>query len=173
MEVHFKDALAKNSQSMQDVMTTKEETVEESPRSMICYPGSIDASTSFRIEQGIEDAEKFNTLTRYRDFQKWSWKESMNSSSLCAIKYGKKRGKEVLGFCLVCCEYFLSHEEQCPSCHNLNSTGESGLSLSWTPMRDPVRIQLLKAQLSLIEVNLTLYLFFLKFKLSHFKSQRT
>lgn len=146
----------------------------ESPRSTVCYPGSeaLDPSTSFKIELGQNDREKNAALKRYRDFQNWSWKECFGSSPLCAAKYGKKRCSELLGVCLTCYECFLFEEKQCPSCcealdarqgaadENLTEDmpwcEKQKVDPRWSSkssrLSHPARIQMLKAQLSLVEV---------------------
>ncbi|CAA6661086.1 unnamed protein product [Spirodela intermedia] len=148
----------------------------ESPRSTVCYPGSdaLDPSTSFKIEIGQNDREKNAALKRYRDFQNWSWKECFRSSPLCAMKYGKKRCSELLGVCYTCYDCFLSEEKQCPSCCEAFDARQGAVdqnftedmpwcekqkvdprwSLKFSKLSHPARIQMLKAQLSLIEVSI-------------------
>ncbi|XP_078439314.1 homeobox-DDT domain protein RLT2-like isoform X2 [Wolffia australiana] len=130
MEVPFKEALKQTRRVSGDVASLSEEC-SGSPRSVVSCPGSdlADASTSFRIELGRSGAEKTGALARYNDLQRWLWRACLGSSALRIIKYEKKRGKEV----------------------DHGSGGESNLLL-----HHPVRIQLLKALLSLLEVSIPL-----------------
>ncbi|KAJ6707104.1 HOMEOBOX-DDT DOMAIN PROTEIN RLT2 [Salix viminalis] len=78
---------------------------------------SFDTFSSFRIELGRTSAEKKGALKRYQDFQNWMWKDCFNSSTLCAMKYGKKRCEQLLDTCNLCFSSYLSEDTHCLSCH--------------------------------------------------------
>uniref|UniRef100_A0A5B7A597 Homeobox-DDT domain protein RLT2 n=1 Tax=Davidia involucrata TaxID=16924 RepID=A0A5B7A597_DAVIN len=145
----------------------------DSPTSTICVsnPDIPDPSSSFAIGLGRNDAEKSDALRRYQDLEKWMWEECFNSSILCAVKYGKKRCKQLSDICVYCRELYFFEDNHCPSCHRTFRTSFSCLNFSehvaqceeklkgdpdWTLLgldSPPLRIRLLKAQLALIEVS--------------------
>ncbi|XP_077212458.1 homeobox-DDT domain protein RLT2-like [Tasmannia lanceolata] len=148
----------------------------DSPISTVCGLNSdaLEHSASFRIELGRNESEKSAALKRYQDLQKWLWKECFNPSILCAMKYGKIRCSELLANCDFCHDLYLFKDKHCPSCHmtfetihnfdvnfpehvvqceeklKVNSDG----NFHGTNSSLPVRIRLLKAQLSLIEASI-------------------
>lgn len=143
----------------------------DSPSSTVCVSNSdaTEPSASFSIELGRNDAEKFDALNRYQDFEKWMWKECINPSTLCALKYGKKRCTQLLGICDHCHDLHFFEDNHCPSCHRTYSPLDSNYSehvaqceekhkvdLEWgfssSSYSSPLRIKLLKAHLALIEV---------------------
>ena len=150
----------------------------DSPSSTVCVSNSdaTEPSASFSIELGRNDAEKFDALNRYHDFEKWMWKECINPSILCALKHGKKRCTQLLEICDQCHDLHLFEDCHCPSCHrtynplNRNFSehvaqckerlkGDPEWSFSSSSDSSPLRIKLLKAYLALIEVsNSTLFL---------------
>ncbi|KAJ4703536.1 Homeobox domain-containing protein/DDT domain-containing protein [Melia azedarach] len=91
----------------------------DSPSSAVCGLNSdtLETSSSFRIELGRNEIEKKAALERYRDFQRWMWKECLNSLSLCALKNEKTRWTQLLAICDVCLDFHLSEDSHCPSCH--------------------------------------------------------
>ncbi|RVW46790.1 Homeobox-DDT domain protein RLT2 [Vitis vinifera] len=117
----------------------------DSPSSTVCVSNSdaTEPSASFSIELGRNDAEKFDALNRYQDFEKWMWKECINPSTLCALKYGKKRTYSPLD------SNYSEHVAQCEEKHKVDL--EWGFSSS--SYSSPLRIKLLKAHLALIEVS--------------------
>ncbi|XP_034701923.1 homeobox-DDT domain protein RLT2 isoform X4 [Vitis riparia] len=144
----------------------------DSPSSTLCVSNSdaTEPSASFSIELGRNDAEKFDALNRYQDFEKWMWKECINPSTLCALKYGKKRCTQLLGICDHCHDLHFFEDNHCPSCHRTYSPLDSNYSehvsqceekhkvdLEWgfssSSDSSPLRIKLLKAHLALIEVS--------------------
>lgn len=150
----------------------------DSPSSTVCISNSdaTEPSASFSIELGRNDAEKFDAMNRYHDFEKWMWKECINPSILCALKHGKKRCTQLLEICDQCHALHLFEDHHCPSCHRTCSPLNSNFSehvaqckeklkgdLEWgfssSSDSSPLRIKLLKAYLALIEVrNYTLFL---------------
>ncbi|KAJ6851845.1 homeobox-DDT domain protein RLT2 isoform X2 [Iris pallida] len=146
-----------------------------SPNGTVCGLSSDipEYSTSFKIELGRSEMERTAASKRYQSFIKWIWKECYNPSVLCAMKYGKKRCSELLLTCPFCYECYFVEGRHCPSCHktfnivhNVDAifsdhvpTCELKRKLdpnSFNQVSDsslPIGIQLLKAQLSLIEVS--------------------
>ncbi|KAF8409189.1 hypothetical protein HHK36_005263 [Tetracentron sinense] len=189
VETSFKETVRRNLQWTNNVdpsgHTVKTEDVEltsspdctvgiDSPNSTVCGLNSdtSEALSSFRIELGRNETEKKDALKRYRDFEKWMWKECFNPSLLCSTKYGKKRSTQLLGICDFCHDSFLSEDNHCPSCHRNFGTFANGLNFSehvieceekrkvdpdWnfrgSDSSLPLRIKLLKAQLALTEVS--------------------
>lgn len=157
----------------------------DSPTSSVCVSNSdvTESSLSFAIGLGRNETEKKDALKRYIDLEKWMWEECLNSSVLCAIKYGKKRCKQLLGICNYCHDMDVFENNYCPSCHMAFETSTSDLKFSeaqcgkkykgdgWTLRRldsSPTsRIRLLKVLLALIEAsfcNIQLYIWVVSFK---------
>ncbi|XP_030929199.1 homeobox-DDT domain protein RLT2-like isoform X3 [Quercus lobata] len=146
----------------------------DSPRSTVCADSDTsETSTSFTIELGNNECEKNDALKRYQDFEKWMWKDCVNSSVIFAMKYGKKRDLQLLSTCDYCHDVYSFEDNHCPSCHktysssrNLNFS-EHVSQCEEKPKFDtqntwhgsllaPLRIRLLKVQLALIEVSIPL-----------------
>ncbi|KAJ6853925.1 homeobox-DDT domain protein RLT2 isoform X2 [Iris pallida] len=146
----------------------------DSPNSTVCGLSSDtpEYSTSFKIELGRSEMERTSASKRYQIFVKWIWTECYNPSVLCALKYGKKRCSELLQTCPFCYECYFVEERHCPSCHKtFNVHNVDALFSDHMPICElkgkmdpnslnqvsdsslPIGIQLLKAQLSLIEVS--------------------
>ncbi|XP_034893762.1 homeobox-DDT domain protein RLT1 isoform X2 [Populus alba] len=91
----------------------------DDPSSMFCVSSSdtYDTFSLFRIELGRNSAEKKGALKRYLDFQNWMWKDCFNSSTLRAMKFGKKRCEQLLDTCNLCFSSYLSEDTHCLSCH--------------------------------------------------------
>ncbi|WRX27467.1 Homeobox domain - like 10 [Theobroma cacao] len=91
----------------------------DSPSSAICGLNfdALETLTSFKIQLGRNENEKKLALKRYQDFQRWIWKECYNSSTLCAMKYGKKRCVQLLAVCDVCLRSHIPEEMHCGYCH--------------------------------------------------------
>ncbi|KAJ6935585.1 homeobox-DDT domain protein RLT1 isoform X2 [Populus alba x Populus x berolinensis] len=91
----------------------------DDPSSMFCDSSSdtFDTFSWFRIELGRNSAEKKGALKRYLDFQNWMWKDCFNSSTLRAMKFGKKRCEQLLDTCNLCFSSYLSEDTHCLSCH--------------------------------------------------------
>ncbi|KAI5590901.1 hypothetical protein BDE02_04G041800 [Populus trichocarpa] len=91
----------------------------DDPSSMFCVSSSdtFDTFSLFRIELGRNSAEKKGALKRYLDFQNWMWKDCFNSSTLRAMKFGKKRCEQLLDTCNLCFSSYLSEDTHCLSCH--------------------------------------------------------
>ncbi|KAK6919122.1 Homeobox domain [Dillenia turbinata] len=147
----------------------------DSPSSTVCISNSDgpEPSSSFTIELGKTENEKRNSLKRYQDFQKWMWKECFIPTTICAMKYGKKRCMPVLETCEYCHNLYYHKDNHCPSCHETygTSSGEFNFSehvahcegkikkdpdyaLHGSDSPVPLRIRILKAQLALIEVSI-------------------
>ncbi|KAF4393124.1 hypothetical protein F8388_012633 [Cannabis sativa] len=106
----------------------------DSPGSIICGTNSdsdnLETSTSFKIELGRSDSEKKAALKRYHDFQKWMWNECLNSSTLRALKYGKKRSAQLLEICDFCIISYYFEDSHCVSCHQTFHTTSNDLKFS-------------------------------------------
>ena len=91
----------------------------DDPSSMFCVSSSdtFDTFSLFRIELGRNSAEKKGALKRYLDFQNWMWKDCFNSSTLRAMKFGKKRCEQLLDTCNLCFSSYLSEDTHCLFCH--------------------------------------------------------
>ncbi|GAB4824907.1 hypothetical protein Ancab_007779 [Ancistrocladus abbreviatus] len=147
----------------------------ESPSSTLCAVNSDlpGPSYSFHIECGKNKVELGNVLKRYKDFEEWMWNECLSSSVLCAMKYGNQRCTQLLGICEFCHDLYLFEETHCPICHKTYASSDekidfnqhmaqckdkSKVSPDWTlhgfKSHSPLRIRLLKAQLSLVEVSI-------------------
>lgn len=144
----------------------------DSPSSAVCGLNSdtLETSSSFRIELGRNEIEKKAALERYRDFQRWMWKECLNSLSLCALKNEKTRWTQLLAICDVCLDFHLSEDSHCPSCHQTFGAVDKSFKFSEhviqceekrkLGIRDthvfdsslPLGIRLLKALSAIIEV---------------------
>ncbi|XP_039038394.1 homeobox-DDT domain protein RLT1-like isoform X3 [Hibiscus syriacus] len=70
-----------------------------------------EALSSFKVQLGTNENEMKSALNRYQDFQRWMWKECFNCSTLCAMKYGKKRSVQLFVVCDV------PEEMHCFHCH--------------------------------------------------------
>lgn len=100
----------------------------DSPGSIISSVNSdsdmVETSSSFRIELGRNESEKKAAFRRYQDFQKWTWKECFNSSTLRAMKFGKKRSAQLLDVCDFCLSCYYFEDSHCVSCHQtFHATG--------------------------------------------------
>ncbi|KAK4485260.1 hypothetical protein RD792_007892 [Penstemon davidsonii] len=142
----------------------------ESPSSAV-FSSNTDLwepSLSFRIDLGRNEAEKKNFWKRYEDLQIWIWKACFNSSTLCAMAYGKKRCLPLLGICDVCFGTFDAKMDHCPCCQPVNGKlsdqgNFSELFNHENKLIDgnntiisntlPLRIRLIKALLNLLEVS--------------------
>ncbi|KAH9791168.1 homeobox-ddt domain-containing protein rlt2 [Citrus sinensis] len=187
IEMSFKETVRRNLQhvttEVQNQETVKAEVIErascpdytgtDNPSSIVCDSDSeiSDTSTSFSIELGRDDILRNDALKRYQDYERWMWKECVNSSILCAMEYGKKRCKQVLGVCDYCHDLYFFEDSHCPSCHKafdaskryLNFSehvaqcqGKPKMNPAWsssTSFSSPLRIRLLKVLLALFEVS--------------------
>lgn len=133
---------------------------------------SSELSRSFTVELGRNNAEKVHVLERYKDFEKWLWRECLESSSLRASKLRKKRGIELLRTCEACHEVYWSRDKHCSCCHGTFESSRLELKFSqhvleceekrrrndtsWRLQGPtwsfPSRIQLLKAVIAAVEV---------------------
>lgn len=132
-------------------------------------------SSSFSVGLRRNETEKKDALKRYQDFEKWMWEECLNSSVLYAVKYGKKRCRQLLDIC-DCCDVYYFEDDHCPSCHRTYETSIRDINFSehvakckekfkgdpcWTLQgldpSPPLRIRLHKALLALIEASLLTY----------------
>lgn len=131
------------------------------------------------IEMVQNETEKCSVWSRYKDFLSWLWKNSVNSNILCAMQYGKTRC--LLATCDLCYEPYLPEERHCSSCHKTFITSDNaflGFQEHLAHCKEkqkensdsflPIRIQLLKALLMMIEVGKPwLVIYFLYFSLSY------
>ncbi|ESW31360.1 hypothetical protein PHAVU_002G232200 [Phaseolus vulgaris] len=145
-------------------------TGSDSPSSTLCglNSDSLETSSSFKIELGKSESDKKSALRRYQDFQKWTWKECYNSSILCAMKYGKKRGKSQVVVCDICLNPYFFEDSHCNCCHR-TFPSNNGFNFSKHAFQCgeklskdicvldsnlPLRTRLLKALLAHIEVSI-------------------
>ncbi|XP_058730418.1 homeobox-DDT domain protein RLT2-like isoform X2 [Vicia villosa] len=129
------------------------------------------ASTSFTVQLGRNEVEDKDAYMRYWDFEKWMLKECLNSSVSCAMKFGKKRCKELLLMCDLCHHVYFCRGTPCPSCHRTfsinqgNSSSFEHIARSEDKMKTdthffldssslPLRMRLLKVLLSVVEATL-------------------
>uniref|UniRef100_A0A2P2M0N7 Homeobox-DDT domain protein RLT1 isoform X3 n=1 Tax=Rhizophora mucronata TaxID=61149 RepID=A0A2P2M0N7_RHIMU len=175
IETSFKENVRRNFWSEKNLSqgrtTVENEPAEiDSPSSMVCGSNSEALETSlFRIELGRTEVERKGALKRYQDFQKWMWKECLNSIILSAMKYEKKRSPQLLVTCDFCLASYSSEDTHCPSCHQTFNTAQKNFYLSEHKNQCeekrrcsgnvnicdsslPLGIRLLKALLALIEV---------------------
>ncbi|KAK1566908.1 hypothetical protein Q3G72_005921 [Acer saccharum] len=161
VEMSFKETVRRNTlhakAERDNRKTAKTESVEiaplpdssistDSPRSIVCGPDSymLETSTSFSVELGRNETERQDAWKRYQDYEKWMWKECVKPVVLCALKYGKKRCKQMLGVCDCCLDVYFSEDRRCPSCQRTFDTAK---------ISSPVRIRLLKVLLALVEIS--------------------
>lgn len=165
IEPLFKEIVRRNSLDAK-VKKQSEESLSSTVDSP--YSDALEASTSFLIELSGESG----ALKRYQDFENWMWRECI-SSMLCAAKFGTKRCVELLRGCIRCHEIFAFEEEKCPSCHGNSGTSanDSHFPNHWVKHEEkpsiasasninlcgsvssPVRVRLLKIQLSAVEAS--------------------
>ncbi|KAJ0971612.1 hypothetical protein J5N97_019571 [Dioscorea zingiberensis] len=146
-----------------------------SPSSTLCGLNAdpLEYSSSFRLDLGRDEGERNAALRRYQGFLQWMWQESYNPSILCAMKYGRKRCPELLQTCQMCYQSYFAEERHCSTCHktlkmmhNTDANFSEHVVLCEEKRKKdpdgkifvsdstPIRIRLLKAQLSLIEVSI-------------------
>jgi hypothetical protein len=146
----------------------------DSPKSAVCGSSndSLEMSSSFKIELGQNRTERNNYLKRYQDLQMWMWKECVNPSTFCAVTYGEKGFKPILGICNSCFSCYVFEENICPKCHKAFGTFDSELNYleyviqyeesrrynfddaTLLDISHPPRIRLLKALMTLLEVSI-------------------
>ncbi|KAI4368150.1 hypothetical protein MLD38_016739 [Melastoma candidum] len=78
---------------------------------------TLDTPSSLRIQLGRNAWEKKAASKRYRDFEKWIWKECRNSFSLRAKKFGTPRRQQLLAICETCLSTYFHNNAHCGSCH--------------------------------------------------------
>ncbi|TKY66814.1 Chromatin assembly factor 1 subunit rlf2 [Spatholobus suberectus] len=130
-----------------------------------------ETSTSFVVQLGRNEADNKDAFMRYWDFEKWMQKECLNSSVLCAMKFGKKRCRQLQSICDLCLCVYFSGGAPCPSCRRTFSACKSNSSFSEHIVHPegkvkigidcfhassslPLRMRLLKIFLSIVEVTL-------------------
>ncbi|GKU96350.1 hypothetical protein SLEP1_g9594 [Rubroshorea leprosula] len=186
IEVSFTEAVRRNKlhgiierQSQETIRTEANQMVfgpnvsMDSSSSAVCASDSdiSEMSTSFQIELGKNEKEKHDALKRYQDFEKWMWKECVSSSPLCALKYGKKRCKELLVICDYCHDIYFFEDNHCQSCHWAYGASKSNLYFSEhaaqclaklqmdpistldSSISSPLRMRLIKVQLAMVEAS--------------------
>ncbi|MBA0868294.1 hypothetical protein Goshw_011326, partial [Gossypium schwendimanii] len=91
----------------------------DSPCSGICGLNSDASGTlpCFKIQLGRNENERKSAMERYQDFQRWMWNECYNSSTLCAMKYEKKRCTQLLAVCDTCLGSHMPEDVHCSYCH--------------------------------------------------------
>ncbi|CAN0911076.1 Homeobox-DDT domain protein RLT1 [Linum grandiflorum] len=113
IEMSFKDTVRKSLQS------SNCSPGMGSPSSLVCGPNSDlqDVFSLCQIEIGRNEREKLGALRRYQDLQMWVWKESLSPTASCAMKFGKKRSRQVLDACESCLDSYSFEDRHCLSCH--------------------------------------------------------
>lgn len=179
IEKSFKESLRRHSQSASIVdrkgSIVNEDTemdcspAQDSPSSTVSGSNSntCEPSFSFKIELGKNETEKKAVMERYQEFQRWMWKECFDSSTLCAMRYGEKRCRPLMGICDFCLDSFMVENELCPSCYRPFGTSDNKTTLSeqfedkrkisprnynLSKASHPLRIRLLRALLTFVEV---------------------
>lgn len=123
------------------------------------------SSASLKIDL-FDDEERLSASKKHLTFMKWMWKECFNPHLLCAMKYGTKRCQQLLETCHICYQPYLAEERHCSSCHltfGICDTAyehfsehvarcEADFEVQISIPFFPINIQLLKAQLAIIEV---------------------
>ncbi|KAH9621076.1 hypothetical protein KSS87_004536 [Heliosperma pusillum] len=143
----------------------------DSPSSAVYMSNSEipEPSSSFQIECGRNNYELNNALRRYNEFEVWTWTECFSSSPLGATKYGKKRCTQLVNICECCRDLYFFEDHHCLTCHetftmfdkSFNLSEHAALCRERKPNTErkfqdsdcsPLRMRLLKAMLSLVEV---------------------
>lgn len=199
IETSFKESVRRNVQNGEMIMQ-KEDTVKNLKTEAVKMAADLDcsaniycptsvciddsdtsvASTSFTVQLGQNEVENKDAYMRYWDFEKWMRKECLNCSVSSAMKFGKKRCKQLLLMCDLCGHVYFFREVQCPLCHRTFSTSQ-GNSSSYERIAQSegkmnidadffhdsssssTRKRLLKILLSVVEV--TIYVFYLDYDL--------
>lgn len=143
-----------------------------SPSSTVCASTSdtLDMPSSLTIQLGRNEFERKAALKRYRDFQKWIWKECCNSFSLCAKKIGKQRSEPLLDICDDCLTTYRCKNAHCCPCHGTFNT-DVNLSNHLTECEEkrkldskklhtvdpslPLAVRLIKLLLATVEVGIS------------------
>ncbi|KAF7805973.1 homeobox-DDT domain protein RLT2 isoform X1 [Senna tora] len=176
IEMSFKESVRRNYRRRENGDTANTETfqmaAEQDCSSSIANLDISETSTSFVVQLGRNVSDNKDALRRYWEFEKWTLTECLNSSLLCAMKFGKRRFSQSLGMCDYCHEIYLSEEIPCPSCHRTFCSCKSNLSSSEHMVHcegkvksaidytinisssSPLRVRLLKVLLSIVEVSI-------------------
>ncbi|RDX93815.1 Homeobox-DDT domain protein RLT2, partial [Mucuna pruriens] len=183
IEMYFKESVRRNVQNVNIRMENgdtvekfKTEAVEMASNqdcganihgsTSVCIDNldASETSTSFVVQLGENEADNKDAFMRYWDFGKWMQKECLNSSVLCAMKFGKKRCRQLLSICDLCLHVYFSGGSPRPSSLRTFSACKSNSSFEGkvkigcdcfhvsSPL--PLRIRLLKIFLSIVEVTL-------------------
>ncbi|XP_051129071.1 homeobox-DDT domain protein RLT1-like [Andrographis paniculata] len=122
-------------------------------------PDAPATSISFQIDIGRNETEQSNFLKRYGELQNWMWRECINSTTLRSVAFGKKRCSPVMGVCDVCLTIYDGKQEMCTSCLQHRHTEGNFSKQFWEgeyiilSNSSPVRIRLIKAIFTLLEVS--------------------
>ncbi|PKU86172.1 homeobox-DDT domain protein RLT2 isoform X2 [Dendrobium catenatum] len=132
---------------------------------------TIQSSASLKID--LVSNEESSASKKYLNFMKWMWEECFNPRLLCAMRYGTKRCLQLLETCHICYQPYLADERHCASCHltfGIPMNGyedfsehvgrcEADFKLQISIPFIPISIQLLKAQLAIIEASIPMEAF--------------
>ncbi|KAL1325259.1 hypothetical protein HN51_035339 [Arachis hypogaea] len=162
--VHNGDARMENGDTVKRLKTEAFEVDTNNYCSDIHHPTSVcidnsdasEVSTSFAVQLGRNEAENRDALLRYQDFEKWMLNECLNSSILCALKFGKRRRSKLLTVCDSCHDVYFFDRIKCPSCNRtLNAHGKAKIDTDYFHVSSylPLRMRLLKVLLSIVEVS--------------------
>ncbi|GMI72298.1 RINGLET 1, homeobox-1 [Hibiscus trionum] len=172
--MHSARAMVRSGSSSENEASEIDSANFDSPSSGICGLNSDAPETlpSFKIQLGRNENERKSAMKRYQDFQTWMWKECYNATTLCAMKYEKKRCAPLLAVCDAClsshitedmhCSYchqtfestnysfnFYEHEIQCKENRKLDNKDKRTLDSSF-----PMGVNLLKSFCALVEVSI-------------------
>lgn len=178
IEFCFKETAKKSlcsHSTRQDADDVKDEVSEDSPNSMVCGsdPCMMEPLAFIPIKCESYGLDKYVTLERYQDFEKWMWEECFSIMKLRALKYGKTLRTRLLSICSHCYDLYFFENEHCPFCHKNYSisveTFNFGEHVSYCKEKQeevqnrilvklesspPLRIRFLKAQLASLEASL-------------------
>lgn len=183
IEIMFKDTIRKRTSrefyaesttgTLQTTITPDCCTANHNISSVSVLPVSDTLQSSASLKIDIANNERSSASKKYLNFMKWMWQECFNPHLLCAIRYGTKRCLQLLETCHICYQTYLADERHCASCHLTfgicNSAYEhfsehvtrceadSKIQIS-IPFF-PINIQLLKAQLAIIEASIPIEAF--------------
>ncbi|XP_020587732.1 homeobox-DDT domain protein RLT2-like isoform X2 [Phalaenopsis equestris] len=139
----------------------------------ICSLQTTITSDYRNSNDNIDDEFCHSASKKYVNYTKWMWQECFNSSLLCAMKYGTKRCEQLLETCHICYQPYLANERHCVICHmtvGMNNNAyehftehvircEADLKIQISIPFFPISIQLLKAQLAIVECSIPMEAF--------------
>ena len=135
---------------------------------------------AIHVEFGKSPTERNRALEQYQDFDKWLWTKSMGDGSILnAVRNATNRCSMLLRSCEVCHEINWSSDISCSYCHETfdnkltqhflesEKNRKQSSRLEMPPGSLPSRIQLLKLEISSMEVSNFFYLSFVLYIIMH------